>query len=86
LFVQDEERMLAATLVEVAAQADAAIAAEDFTAAMAAMARLRGPVDAFFDGVTVNAKDGALRENRLKLLSRIRATLARAADFSRVEG
>jgi glycyl-tRNA synthetase beta chain len=53
---------------------------------MAAMAGLRGPVDAFFDRVTVNTDDPELRENRLKLLSRIRATLSRVADFAQIEG
>lgn len=66
--------------------ADAALLAEDFSAAMAAMAALRGPVDAFFENVTVNADDPALRGNRLKLLAEIRATLHRVADFSRIEG
>ena len=53
---------------------------------MAAMAALRQPVDAFFDTVTVNCDDPALRENRLKLLSRIPVTLGEVADFSRIEG
>lgn len=88
-FVQDEETVLADRLAAVAKAADAAIASEDFSAAMAAMAGLRGPVDAFFDRVTVNtvnADDRKLRENRLKLLSRIRATLSRVADFAQIEG
>ena len=59
---------------------------EDFEAAMAAMARLRAPVDAFFDHVTVNTDDPALRENRLRLLNRIRATTLTVADFSKIEG
>ena len=50
------------------------------------MARLRSPVDAFFDKVTVNADDPALRRNRLLLLSRLRSTLHLVADLSRVEG
>lgn len=66
--------------------ADAALLAEDFAVAMSAMAALRGPVDAFFDSVTVNADDPALRANRLKLLAEIRATLHRVADFSKIEG
>ena len=53
---------------------------------MAALAGLRGPVDAFFDKVTVNADDDALRVNRLKLLSRIRATMGLVADFGQIEG
>jgi glycyl-tRNA synthetase beta chain len=53
---------------------------------MTALARLRAPVDAFFDKVTVNAPDAALRENRLKLLAQIRAATLEVADFSRIEG
>jgi glycyl-tRNA synthetase beta chain len=53
---------------------------------MAAMARLRPVVDAFFDKVTVNADDRALRENRLKLLNEIRVATRAVADFSRIEG
>jgi glycyl-tRNA synthetase beta chain len=53
---------------------------------MAAMASLCRPVDAFFDKVTVNADDAGLRTNRLRLLSQIRATLDRVADFSKIEG
>src|SRR3546814_18263866 len=64
--------------------AQIALGSEDFKAAMAAMARLRQPVDAFFDEVTVNADDKALRENRLQLLSAIGATLAEVADFSKI--
>jgi len=63
-----------------------AVAKEDFASAMAALAKLRGPVDLFFDQVTVNADTPALRENRLKLLAQIRATLHTVADFSKVEG
>jgi glycyl-tRNA synthetase beta chain len=54
--------------------------------AMGVMSRLRQPVDAFFDKVTVNDKDPSLRRNRLLLLSRLRATLHLAADFSKIEG
>jgi glycyl-tRNA synthetase beta chain len=59
---------------------------ERFADAMRAMARLRGPVDAFFDKVTVNAPNQELRTNRLKLLARLRATLHTVADFSKIEG
>jgi glycyl-tRNA synthetase beta chain len=54
--------------------------------AMAELATLRDPVDDFFAGVTVNCDEPKLRENRLRLLSRIRATLNRVADFSQIEG
>ena len=53
---------------------------------MSELARLRRPVDEFFDKVTVNSDYAALRENRLRLLSRIRATLNQVADFSQIEG
>ncbi len=67
-------------------QADTAIAAEDFTAAMAALASLRGPIDAFFESVTVNDADPAKRASRLALLDRFRAAVHKVADFSRIEG
>ncbi|WP_439514284.1 glycine--tRNA ligase subunit beta [Oceanibaculum nanhaiense] len=63
-----------------------ALKAEDFAAAMASLASLRAPVDRFFESVTVNAEDPALRENRLKLLTKIRDTMNQLADFSKVEG
>ena len=50
------------------------------------MARLRAPLDAFFDSVTVNAPEPNLRRNRLRLLNQVRATMDRVADFSRIEG
>ena len=83
---QDEEKTLFSHLTEAAKGAQGALGSEDFTGAMAAMAQLRRPVDAFFDEVTVNAEDAALRENRLQLLSAIGATLAEVADFSKIEG
>ena len=63
-----------------------AVKKEDFVAAMRAMAKLRPAVDAFFDKVTVNVDDKALRENRLKLLNQIREATAAVADFSKIEG
>ncbi|KAA5599886.1 glycine--tRNA ligase subunit beta [Blastochloris sulfoviridis] len=86
LFAQDEERALAAAIDTAKTDAAAAVAAEDFSGAMGALARLRGPVDTFFDKVTVNADDPAIRENRLKLLNEIRAATRTVADFSRIEG
>ena len=53
---------------------------------MAAIAKLRAPVDAFFEHVTVNDKDATFRENRLRLLNRIRAATLDVADFSKIEG
>ncbi len=66
--------------------ADAAIAREDFEAAMVALASLRAPIDAFFNQVTVNDPDPATRAARLDLLARVRAAVHRVADFSRIEG
>lgn len=86
LLTQAGERALADAVDAVAGEAAAAVSAEDFEAAMSAFARLRAPVDAFFDSVTVNADDAAVRENRLKLLARIRAAALTVADFSRIEG
>ncbi len=86
LLDQPEEKALAFRLAEVAARAGEALEGEDFAAAMAALALLRQPVDAFFDKVTVNTDDARLRENRLRLLSRIRAVMNQVADFSQIEG
>lgn len=66
--------------------ASRAIAAEDFGAAMAALANLRGPIDRFFDEVTVNADEENKRAHRLDLLARFRAAVHKVADFSRIEG
>ncbi|NIA70221.1 glycine--tRNA ligase subunit beta [Pelagibius litoralis] len=82
---QPEEGQLAKLLTEAAGGAKDALGGEDFTTAMQTMAQLRQPVDAFFDKVTVNAEDAALRENRLNLLSAIGATLSEVADFSKIE-
>lgn len=86
LLAQAEEKALAERLSAAEAAAAKALAAEDFVAAMAALAGLRAPVDAFFEKVTVNADDRDLRANRLKLLSHIRRTLSQVADFARIEG
>jgi len=59
---------------------------EDFAGAMAELARLRAPLDGFFDNVTVNAPEPELRRNRLRLLHRVQETMDRVADFSRLEG
>ena len=67
-------------------RAQASVEKEDFTAAMAALASLRGPIDAFFDKVTVNDPDAATRERRLALLARFRDAVHRVADFSKIEG
>ena len=59
---------------------------EEFAAAMTELARLRAPLDAFFDRVTVNAPQADLRRNRLRLLNLVRSSMDRLADFSRIEG
>ncbi|HJW40643.1 MAG TPA: glycine--tRNA ligase subunit beta [Rhizomicrobium sp.] len=85
-FVLAEEKALFVELATASELIKAEIERERFTEAMGVMARLRGPVDAFFDKVTVNDKDAGLRKNRLLLLSRLRATLHTVADFSKIEG
>ncbi|MES3151060.1 glycine--tRNA ligase subunit beta [Sphingomonas faeni] len=67
-------------------RATAAIAREDFAAAMAALASLRAPIDAFFDSVIVNDSDPTKRSARLALLERVRAAVHNVADFSKIEG
>ncbi|HEY2049687.1 MAG TPA: glycine--tRNA ligase subunit beta [Caulobacteraceae bacterium] len=81
-----EEAALYDALEAVAPAIDAALAAEDFGAAMIAMAGLRAAVDAFFDAVLVNSEVPAERANRLRLLGRVRDTMLRVADFARVAG
>jgi glycyl-tRNA synthetase beta chain len=81
-----EEKRLAEAIESAEREMAKALGKEDFAAAMGAIAKLRAPVDAFFDKVTVNADDKALRENRLKLLDRIRQATLAIADFSRIEG
>ena len=85
LFKLDEEKALAKAIAEVGPEASAAVAKEDFAGAMAAMAKLRPAVDAFFDKVKVNDDDAAVRENRLKLLNEIRAATRAVADFSKIQ-
>jgi glycyl-tRNA synthetase beta chain len=80
-----EEQMLYSRLMTVGGDITGALAREDFGDAMAALARLRQPVDAFFDRVTVNAEDPQLRENRLHLLGQIRSALGAIADFSLIQ-
>ncbi len=85
-YSQPEEKALAQAIDIAKVEATRAVAAEDFEAAMRAMAKLRPYVDAFFDKVTVNVEDKPLRENRLKLLNEIRAATRAVADFSKIEG
>ena len=80
------EADLIAALDSAEPAAAAAVEAEDFERAMAALASLRAPIDAFFDSVTVNDADPAKRAARLALLSRVRAAVHTVADFSKIEG
>jgi glycyl-tRNA synthetase beta chain len=84
--IKGEEKALHSAITVALGQARKAVEAEDFEAAMRAIAKLRGPVDAFFDGVIVNDKDATFRENRLCLLNRIREATLAVADFSKIEG
>jgi glycyl-tRNA synthetase beta chain len=86
LYRQAEEWELARAIDTAAAEAGAAVAREDFAAAMRAMAKLRPHVDAFFDKVTVNAPEPDVRANRLRLLNGIRTATRAVADFARIEG
>jgi glycyl-tRNA synthetase beta chain len=85
LYKLDEEKNLARAIDQVKAEAGAAVAKEDFAAAMTALAKLRPVVDAFFDKVKVNDDDKAVRENRLKLLNEIREATRAVADFSKIQ-
>ena len=80
------EKALMDALDSAEPRAAEAIAAEDFAAAMAALASLRAPIDRFFDEVTVNAEEENKRSHRLDLLARFRAAVHNVADFSRIEG
>ncbi len=86
LFNNEEEKALFAAVQSAETKAAAAIAKEDFSAAMSAMAELRAPVDAFFDKVMVNDEDDAIRANRLALLAKIRSVTGQVADFSKISG
>jgi glycyl-tRNA synthetase beta chain len=86
LLSEPAEKALFAALTKARTAITAALEKEDFAAAMGQMAQLRVPVDAFFEGVKVNADDKQVRENRLNLLASLRATLHQVADFSKIEG
>ena len=84
--VLPDEAALAAALDAAGPTATAAVGAEDFTAAMSALASLRAPIDAFFDKVIVNDPDAGVRARRLNLLARFRDAVHAVADFSKIEG
>ena len=81
-----EEKVLFENLQSAEKDAKAFVVSEDFEGAMTALARLREPLDAFFENVTVNADDTSLRANRLALLKRVTASVSTAADLSKLEG
>ncbi|MEE8393065.1 MAG: glycine--tRNA ligase subunit beta, partial [Rhodospirillales bacterium] len=85
-FSQDEERALFEGLARAGEKSLPALQDERFADVMSALAELRGPVDAFFDEVTVNCDEPDVRANRLRLLSQIRSALGGVADFSKIEG
>ena len=86
LLEEPAERELALAIGRVGAEVAREVGGEKFTAAMASLAALRGPVDAFFEAILVNAERPELRQNRLRLLFHLRAAMNMAADFSRIEG
>jgi glycyl-tRNA synthetase beta chain len=81
-----EETALIAAVSKAGTEVEAALATEDFAAAMTALAALRAPVDAFFTAVMVNSDVPAERDTRLKLLGQVRAVMGRVADFGKVGG
>ena len=86
LLQEKEEAALAAAIESVKQDTAAAINVENFAGAMRALAELRAPVDAFFENVTVNTENAALRRNRLHMLSEIRAATLNVADFTKIAG
>ncbi|OWV92316.1 glycine--tRNA ligase subunit beta [Rhizobium sp. R635] len=86
LFKLDAERELFAAISSASKDAADAVAGEDFRSAMAALSKLRGPVDRFFEDVLVNDEDAAIRANRLALLRLIREATGTVADFSKISG
>ena len=83
---QEEEKKLEAALSFVVDGISQNLADEAYSKVMIQLAGLRTPIDTFFDKVTVNCEDPTLRVNRLGLLSQIRDTMNRIADFSQIEG
>ncbi|MBL0917330.1 MAG: glycine--tRNA ligase subunit beta [Hydrogenophaga sp.] len=84
LLNEPAERALFDAMQATVPGADARFEAGDFTASLQALAALRAPVDAFFDGVMVNADDPALKANRLALLQQLHRAMNRVADLSRL--
>jgi glycyl-tRNA synthetase beta chain len=86
LLADPSEKALNTAITESVSQAQAAVEAEDFKTAMAALAKLRGPVDEFFENVMVNDEDADIRNNRLALLKRVRSATAVIGDFGKISG
>ena len=86
LLREAEEKVLFEAVTLASKEAEGAIAREDFNGAMLALAKLRGPVDTFFEKVLVNDEDENVRANRLALLDQIRAATGKVADFSKIAG
>jgi glycyl-tRNA synthetase beta chain len=86
LLTEPQEKTLHHHLDGAAARTEPLLRDEKFEQAMQELSRLRTPIDHFFAAVTVNATQSELRANRLRMLSRIRATMNRLADFSQIEG
>jgi glycyl-tRNA synthetase beta chain len=86
LLVQEAEKMLSTAVNHAESEAAQAIALQDFSGALGALAALREPIDSFFEAVLVNDEDPATRANRLALLARIRAATGQVADFSKIAG
>ncbi|MEN5247083.1 glycine--tRNA ligase subunit beta [Brucella pseudintermedia] len=86
LLREAEEKALFEAVTLASTEAEAAIAREDFNGAMLALAKLRGPVDTFFEKVLVNDEDENVRANRLALLDLIRTATGKVADFSKIAG
>lgn len=84
LLVEPQEKALSESLANLEERALRHVQAEEYTEALASLAALRDPVDAFFDGVMVNAEDEALRNNRLNLLKRLRDLFLEVADISQL--
>ena len=86
LFREYGERALDSAVAEASSALEPLLAAEDFAAAMGQLARLRAPVDVFFETVLVNDPDPTVRLNRLRLLDNLQATANQVADFSLIQG
>ena len=86
LLVEPAEAALHQALLDVSPMSQASFAAGDYTASLRALAALKSPVDAFFDGVMVNAEDPRLRANRLALLAQLHQAMNQVADLSKLAG